>query len=201
VGTHGRGFWILDDISPLRQMSDEIANADAHLFAPRPTIRWPRDTNTDTPLPPEEPAGKNPPDGAILYYYLKAAASGPVVIDILDGAGKVLAKFESTDRPPAPDRNLNVPTYWLRPFQRPETTAGMHRFIWDLHAAPAAGGGRGGRGGPPISAIYQDTPVSQGEWMPAGNYTVRLTVSGKSYTQPLVVKPDPRGAGNQGGGR
>ena len=191
VGTHGRGFWILDDISPLRELSAEIAAADAHLFAPRATYRLPRDTNTDTPLPPEEPAGKNPPDGAILYYYLKSAAAGPVIIDVLDNIGKVVAKFDSTDRAPAPSATLNVPLYWLRPFQRPETTAGMHRFVWDLHGAPVAGGG-GGRGGPPISAIYRDTPVSQGPWMPAGEYTVRLTVGGKSYTQALVVKPDPR---------
>ena len=76
VGTHGRSFWILDDIAPLRQLTPEVAAAPAHLFAPSPAYRLPRDTNTDTPLPPEEPAGKNPPDGAILYYYLKAAATG-----------------------------------------------------------------------------------------------------------------------------
>jgi hypothetical protein len=193
VGTHGRGFWILDDISPLRELTPEIAASDAHLFAPRPTFRLPRDTNTDTPLPPEEPAGKNPPDGAILYYYLKANSTGPVGIDILDNTGKVIARFESTDQPRPPGPALNVPTYWLRPFERPAATAGMHRFIWDLHAAPAEGGsGRGGRGGPPISAIFRDTPVAQGAWMPAGSYTVNLTVDGKSYTQPLLVKPDPR---------
>ena len=82
VGTHGRGFWILDDLSPLRQLTAEIAASGAHLFTPRPTIRWPRNTNTDTPMPPEEPAGKNPPDGAILYYYLKNAATAPVTIEI-----------------------------------------------------------------------------------------------------------------------
>ena len=191
VATHGRGFWILDDISPLRQLTAEVSGADAYLFAPRPTIRWPRDTNTDTPLPPEEPAGKNPPDGAILYYYLKSAATGPVAIDIQDSSGKVLARFESTARPAPPDPALNVPTYWIRPFTRPVAAAGMHRFIWDLHAAPTAAGRR--RGGEyPISAIYQDTPGRQGEWVPPGNYTVKLTVNGKSYTQGLVVKADPR---------
>ena len=190
AGTHGRGFWILDDMSPLRQLASGIAASDAYLFAPRATIRWPRDTNTDTPLPPEEPAGKNPPDGAILYYYLKAAASTPVVIDIQDSAGKVLARFESTDRPAPPDPALNVPLYWLRPFRRPETTAGMHRFVWDLHAAPTAPPKPDDE--PTIAAIYADTPLHQGEWVPPGNYTVKLTVGGKSYTQPLVVKPDPR---------
>jgi hypothetical protein len=122
---------------------------------------------------------------------LKSAASGPVVIDIVDTTGKVLARFESTDQAPPPDPLLNVPTYWIRPFARPATSAGMHRFVWDLHAAPAGGGRR--RGGEyPISAIYQDTPGTQGEWMPPGTYTVRLTVEGRTYTQPLAVKPDPR---------
>jgi hypothetical protein len=191
VGTHGRSFWILDDISPLRQMSAEIANAPAHLFQPRVTYRLPRNTNTDTPLPPEEPAGKNPPDGAILYYYLKSGGS-PVAIEVADTSGKVLAKFESTDRPQPPDPNLDVPTYWLKPFERPSAEAGMHRFVWDLHAAPqTSGGGRRDRE-PPISAIVHDTPVGLGEWAPPGTYTVKLTVGGQSYTQELVVKPDPR---------
>jgi hypothetical protein len=190
VGTHGRSFWILDDISPLRQLTPEIANAPAHLFRPRLTYRLDRNTNTDTPLPPEEPAGKNPPDGAILYYNLQAAG-GPVGIDILDTSGKVLARFESTDRPPAPDPNLNVPAHWLRPFERPSSEAGMHRFVWDLHAAPQGGGGRREEE-PPISAIIHDTPVKQGEWVPPGTYTVKLTVGGRSWTQELVVRGDPR---------
>src|SRR5271157_1097168 len=191
VGTHGRGFWILDDMSPLRQLTAEIYSANAHLFAPRPTYRLPRDTNTDTPLPPEEPAGKNPPDGAILYYCLKSAASGEIALEILDSGNTLVRRFSSADKPEAPAPTLNVATEWLRPFQPLSAAAGMHRFIWDLHAAPAAGG-RGGRGGPPISAIYRDTPVAQGEWMPPGTYTVKLTVDGRSYTAPLLVKPDPR---------
>jgi photosystem II stability/assembly factor-like uncharacterized protein len=189
VGTHGRGFWILDDISPLRQISAEIAGASAHLFAPRATIRWPRDTNTDTPLPPEEPAGKNPPDGAILYYYLKNAAAGPVTIQIFDSAGSAVRTFSSTDKAPPVPANLNLPTYWLRPFQAVATTAGMHRFVWDLHGPPPAGGGREE---PSIAAVYRDTPAAEGEWLPAGNYTVKLTVAGQTQTQTLVVKPDPR---------
>jgi photosystem II stability/assembly factor-like uncharacterized protein len=187
VGTHGRSIWILDDIAPLRQLTPEIAAAPAHLFAPTPAYRLPRDTNTDTPLPPEEPAGKNPPDGAILYYYLKA--DGPATLEILDAAGKLVRRYSTADRAPAPDPNLNVPQYWVRPFQPLPATAGMHRFVWDLHAT---GAGRGGRGGCPISAIYMDTPCSEGAWMPPGTYTVKLTAGGQSYTQALVVKPDPR---------
>ena len=192
VGTHGRGFWILDDMSPLRQLTAEIAAANAHLFAPRPTYRLPRDTNTDTPLPPEEPAGKNPPDGAILYYYLKSAASGEIALEIFDSGNALVRRFSSADKPVPPPPALNVAPEWLRPFQPLSTAAGMHRFVWDLHAAPRPGGG--GRGGPPISAIYRDTPLAQGAWMPPGTYTVKLTVDGRTYTAPLVVKPDPRAA-------
>jgi hypothetical protein len=104
----------------------------------------------------------------------------------------VLARFESTDQPKPPDPGLNVPLYWLRPFQRPASAAGMHRFVWDLHAAPTGPAARRRDEEPPISAIYGDTPLHQGEWVPPGTYAVKLTVAGKSYTQPLVVKPDPR---------
>ena len=100
-----------------------------------------------------------------------------------------MRRFSSTDRAAAPNPALNVPTYWIRPFQPLATGPGMHRFVWDLHGPPAGGGGRGEY---PISAIYQDTPGSQGEWMPPGRYSVKLTVDGRSYTQPLLVKPDPR---------
>ncbi len=189
VGTHGRSFWILDDISPLRQIAPGAVSGAAHLFAPRAAFRLPRNTNTDTPLPPEEPAGKNPPDGAILYYYLKSPAA--VTLEILDAAGRLVRRFSSADQPPANAPEANIPSYWIRPFQPLSGEAGMHRFVWDLHAAPQAGGGRRG-GGYPISAIYHDTPGPQGEWMPPGTYTVRLTADGRSYTQPLLVKPDPR---------
>ncbi len=189
AGTHGRGFWVLDDIAPLRQVTPQVAAAAAHLFAPSPVYRFPRDTNTDTPLPPEEPAGQNPPDGAILYYYLKSAAAGPVTLEISDAAGKLVRRFSSADAAPAPDTAMNVPAYWVRPFQPLLATAGMHRYVWDLHAAAA---GRGGRGGCSIAAIYMDTPCSEGAWMPPGTYTVKLTANGQSYTQSLLVKPDPR---------
>jgi len=190
AGTHGRGFWILDDISPLRQLNSDITAAPAHLFAPRVTYRLPRDTNTDTPLPPEVPAGKNPPDGAILYYWLKNTA-GPVTLEIMDSNGAVVRRYSSEDKPEPPDPMLNVPTYWIRPFQPLPATAGMHRFVWDLHAAAPGGGGR--RGGEyTIAAIYQDTPGREGEWMPPGTYSVKLMVAGNSYTQKLTVRPDPR---------
>jgi hypothetical protein len=140
-------------------------------------------------MPPEEPAGKNPPDGAILYYYLKSAPSGPVTLEISNSTGKLVRSFASTGKPEPPDPLLNVPAYWIRPFRTLSVEAGMHRFIWDLHASPP----QSGRRNYPISAIYEDTPASpQGEWMPPGSYTVKLTVDGSSYAQTLVVKPDPR---------
>ena len=190
VGTHGRGFWILDDMSALRQLTPEVVTADAHLFAPRPTFRLPRNTNTDTPLPPEEPAGKNPPDGAILHYCLKSDAAGPLILEVFDSNGRLVARFSSTDTAQPPSPTLDVPTYWIRPFQALSTRAGMHRFVWDLHAAPQGGNGR--RGGYPISAIYRDTPSLQGEWVAPGTYFVKLTAGGRTYTQPLVIKADPR---------
>jgi hypothetical protein len=185
VGTHGRGFWILDDISPLRNLT-----AETTLYPPRPAIRYPRNTNTDTPLPPEEPAGKNPPDGAIIYYNLKSAASAAITLDIADATGKLVRHYSSADRAEPADAMLNVPTYWIRPFQALSNAPGMHRFIWDLHSAPAGGGRRGG--GYPISAISGDTPGAQGEWIPAGTYEAVLTVDGRTFKQPLTVKPDPR---------
>ena len=106
-------------------------------------------------------------------------------------AGRLVRRFSSADQPGPPELQLNIPAYWTRPFQPLSAAAGMHRFVWDLHAAPQGGGGRRG-GGYPISAIYRDTPGAQGEWMPPGAYTVKLTAGGQSHTQPLVVKPDPR---------
>jgi hypothetical protein len=189
VGTHGRSFWILDDMAPLRQLTAEIATSNVHLFVPSAAYRLPRSSNTDTPLPPEEPAGKNPPDGAVVYYYLKSAVSSPMTLEILDSTGKVVRRFSSADRATPPGPGLDVPTYWLRPFQPLSAEGGMHRFVWDLHGPPNQGEGKDE---PPISAIYRDTPVGQGEWMPAGTYSVRLTVEGRAYARELVVKPDPR---------
>ena len=188
VGTHGRSFWILDDITPLRQVTAETASAAAVLYKPQTAIRVKRNVATDTPLPPEEPAGRNPPDGAILDYWLAKPASA-LAIEILDGAGKLVRRYSSTDRPEPLDPELNVPTYWVRIPKAPSAAAGMHRFVWDLHyPAPAVL-----NFGYPISAIYGDTPREPlGPAALPGQYTVRLTVDGAAYTQPLQVKMDPR---------
>ena len=190
VGTHGRSFWILDDITPLRQINAEVATAGAFLFAPQVAYRIKRNTNTDTPLPPEEPAGQNPPDGAIINYYLQATAVTPVVLEIFDGDGRVVRRYASDDKPePVNEKEQNIPTYWIRPPQRLSTAAGMQRFVWDLHYPPPPAERRAY----PISAIYRDTPSEPtGPEVLPGQYTVKLTISGKTYTQPLVVKMDPR---------
>jgi hypothetical protein len=219
VGTHGRGIWILDDITPLRQLGDLIptsapafaegfggsavarsasgggkafAERSAHLFKPQVAYRVRQNTNTDTPIPPDEAAGQNPPDGAIINYTLASAASGPVTLEILDAAGKPVRRYSSADRAENPDASTApVPLYWYRPPHPLATTAGMHRFTWDVHYQPLVGGG--GRGGLPIAAVPHDTPLAANSpWAAPGIYTVKLTVDGKSDTQPLTLKMDPR---------
>ncbi len=192
AATHGRGFWILDDITPLRQIGAEVASAPAHLYKPETAVRVRWDMNTDTPLPPDEPASKNPPDGAILDYYLGAAPSGPVTLEVLDAAGALVRRYSSTDPEPPIDPMLAIPKYWVRMPHSLPATPGMHRFLWDLHYTPVPGGGGRG-GGYPMQAIAHDTPLSINSiWAAPGRYTVKLTVDGKSYSQPLVLKMDPR---------
>ncbi|HEX8872481.1 MAG TPA: hypothetical protein VF758_06930, partial [Candidatus Acidoferrum sp.] len=192
VATHGRSFWILDDLAPLRQLDSSVAKAAAHLFAPQQAVRFRWNRNTDTPLPPEVPAGKNPPDGAIIDYYLAAAAAAPVTLEILDESGALVRRFSSADPVDSMDKlaaHHPIPMYWVRPAQTLSAAPGMHRFVWDLHApAPSALEHEF-----PISAIRRDTPLYPlGAWALPGQYTVKLTVDGKSYTEPLTLKMDPR---------
>jgi hypothetical protein len=190
VGTHGRSFWILDDITPLRQLGPQVAQAEALLFKPQVAYRVRRNVNTDTPLPPEEPTAQNPPDGAILNYYLKSAAAGPMTLEVFDAKGSLVRRFASTDPPePVKAKQLDIPTYWIRPPRALPTGAGMQRFVWDLHYAPPPGARRSY----PIAAIYGDTPSEPlGPAVLPGTYTVKLTAQGRSFSQPLVVKMDPR---------
>ncbi|MCU1348452.1 MAG: glycosyl hydrolase repeat-containing protein [Acidobacteria bacterium] len=188
VGTHGRGFWILDDVTPLRQLDASTAATPAVFFAPQQAIRWRWNKNTDTPLPADEPAGQNPPDGAILNYYLGASAK-LVTIEIVDGAGNLVRGYASTD-PAAPPRTTGqVPWYWIRPAQVPSASAGMHRFVWDLHYPPAPAKTPDF----PIAAVPRDTaPVQHSPWALPGDYTVRLNVDGRTSTRKLTVTMDPR---------
>jgi len=192
VGTHGRSFWILDDITPLRQLRAETANAPVILFTPQEAIRFRWNRNTDTPLPPEIPAGKNPADGAILDYYLTAASSKPVTLEVFDAENHLVRRYASTDKPESMEKIASehpIPMYWVRTTQILSAEAGMHRFVWDLHFAPP----ESLRHEFPISAILHDTPeYPLGAWVLPGHYTVKLTVDGKTYAQPLTVKMDPR---------
>ncbi len=190
VGTHGRSFWICDNITPLRQWNAKVVQAAAHLFRPAVAYRVRWNTNHDTPLPPEEPGGPNPPDGVALDYYLKDEATGPVTLEILDNAGKVVRRYSSADKPePVDEKTLTVPTYWLRPPQVVSAAAGAHRFIWDLHYPPPAGARRSY----PMTAVFRNTPTEpHGPWVLPGEYTVQLTVGGVTKEQPLTVKMDPR---------
>jgi photosystem II stability/assembly factor-like uncharacterized protein len=193
VATHGRSFWILDDITPLRQITGSVSSSSPYLFKPRTAYRLRRDTNTDTPLPPDEPAGENPPGGAIVDYFLGAPASGGVTLEVLDAKGKLVRRYSSGDRPEVTEAELaktaNVPLYWLRKPKVLSADAGMHRWVWDLrYPAPQTT-----RHEYPISAIPHDTPrLPLGPAAVPGEYKVRLTVNGRSFTEPLTVKLDPR---------
>lgn len=186
VGTHGRGFWILDDISPLRDVKVSSLKEN-YLFKPQTATRVRWSTYTDTPLPQEEPTGQNPPDGAIINYNLSGNVNGDVTLEIFDASGKSVRKFSSSDKPyTIPD--LNIPLYWIRPQQMLSASAGAHRFLWDLHYKPLDT--------PPsfpISAVYQNTaPNPTSPWVMTGNYTVKLTVNGQVFSQPLKIQMDPR---------
>jgi photosystem II stability/assembly factor-like uncharacterized protein len=188
AATHGRSFWILDDISPLRQLSAAIAGSDAYLFRPQTGMRIRWNKNTDTPLPPEEPAGQNPPDGAIVYYYLKNAAD-PVVIDVLDAAGKLVRHYSSADQPLPAENDLTYPAYWFRPPRIPPAVAGMHRFVWDLRYSPPDVSHHEY----PMTAVLHDTPREpRGPMAVPSDYTIKLTANGKTFTQPLTLRMDPR---------
>jgi len=194
VATHGRGFWILDNITPLRQLDAKAASADVFLFKPQTAYRVRWSMNTDTPLPPDEPRAENPPDGAMIDYGLKTAASGPVTLEILDAAGKSVRRYASTDpAEPQDPATAAVPIHWYRTPKALSGATGMHRFLWDLHyQALPGGGGRGGGGLSSAAVPFNTAPTSNAPWVAPGVYTVKLTVNGKSYTQPLTVKMDPR---------
>lgn len=187
IGTHGRSFWILDDITPLRQLTPDLAKNEAIFYKPQNTYRVRWNIYTDTPVPQEEAAGQNPPDGAIFNYHLKNKAQGEVTLEIFDAAGKSVRKFSSNDKP-YPIPAVNIPLYWIRPQQILSGEAGSHRFVWDLHYKPLDE-----PASYPISATYMNTahePTSP--WVMVGDYTAKLSVNGQTYTQSFTVKIDPR---------
>ncbi|MBV8244863.1 MAG: glycoside hydrolase [Candidatus Eremiobacteraeota bacterium] len=188
IATHGRSFWILDDVTPLRQLTSRVSNSPAYLFEPQIAVRWRWNDNQDTPLPPEEPAGQNPPDGAIIDYTLARDVDATVTLSIYDSAGRLVRRYASTDRQLPPD-TIDKPQYWVRPQARIDRTAGMHRFAWDLHETPPAAL----EYDYPISAIVGDTPREpRGPWVLPGRYRVELTVGTERYARELNVRMDPR---------
>lgn len=187
VGTHGRSFWILDNITPLRQVQAATAVHDVLMFKPQKAMRIRWNMNTDTPLPPEEPAGQNPPDGAAIDISLKLDAKTAVVIEILDASNKLIRTISSTDTlyaiPP-----VNIPLYWIRPQQIISAKAGAQRILWDMRYAPL--------NEPvsfPMTAVKHNTaPEPTAPCVMPGMYKVRLKVNGQTMEQPLQVVMDPR---------
>lgn len=185
VATHGRGFWVLDGIAPLRQINDDIARANVYLFGPADAINMAPGSEYGTPKPRDEPLAENPPYGAMIYYYLKSSVSGPITLEILDAGGETVRRYSSEDLPPTADPStLNIPAFWRRIPEPLSTAAGMHRWVWDLRPTPT--GGRRGTGGGGGFGRAGDTRA-----LP-GTYIVKLTVNGRSYTQHLQVRLDPR---------
>jgi photosystem II stability/assembly factor-like uncharacterized protein len=197
VATHGRGFWVIDDISPLRQVNDAVLSSDAHLFKPADAINVIQGGDNGTPLQKDEPQAQNPPDGAIIDFYLKNPATGVVTLEILDAAGTVVRTFSTellTQGVPGTGRGAgggaianripNTSPLWRTTPEPFSATAGMHRVVWSPLGGGrgGGGGGRGGRGGGGAATPQQIT----------GTFTARLNVNGQSYSQAFVMKPDPR---------
>ncbi len=191
IGTHGRSFWILDDITPLRYLNEKLSASPIILYKPQNAYRVRWNMNTDTPLPQEEPAGDNPPDGTIINYYLNEAATN-IKLEIFEGAdvmhpGKLIRSYSNKDTLyKIPD--VNIPLYWIRPQQILSGTEGSHRFMWDMHYTPL-----NVPASYPIAAIYNNTaPGETSPWVMPGKYIAKLTVDGEERFQPLEIKMDPR---------
>ncbi|HEY6809061.1 MAG TPA: hypothetical protein VI160_09770 [Gemmatimonadales bacterium] len=215
AGTHGRGYWILDDVTPLRQMAALRAAQETrapYLARPLGATRIRFGTNDPTPWPPELPAGENPPPGAPIDYFLPADAAGPVTLDILDAAGKIVRTYSSADSVLDPDPALDpaaydrvcrehpnatdcgLPLYWPAPVPRLSAAAGLHRFFWDLRLEPITPAGVNDAG--EVDAVgavpHHSAHTVNAPWAPPGRYTVRLVVGAKRLTQPLTLRLDPR---------
>jgi hypothetical protein len=179
IATHGRGFWIMDDVSALRQMRT-LHSDQAVLFKPATAIRVRPSNFTGTPMPKDEPLAANPPDGAMIDYAMPAAVEGPVTLTIRDTHANLVRRFGSADIKQSPDSSkLEFAPEWVPTPAVLSTTPGMHRFIWDLRYPSAE----------PATAKQ---PSPQGAWAPPGRYEIELNVAGRNFHQPLEVKEDPR---------
>lgn len=189
AGTHGRAIWILDDLTPLQQLSPTVLSQEASLARPQPVIRIRRSENRDTPLPPEEPQGVNPPSGAIIDYFLSSTPASPITLEIADNLGNIVRRFSSDAQAPSPEQ-VYFMDEWRPRFEPLTVHAGLNRFVWDMHYTP-----------PPtvrydytIAAIAGQGTVREPEGPLAlpGKFTATLTVGSHSYTQPLELVMDPR---------
>ena len=181
VATHGRGFWVLDDITPLRQITEQTVESKVYLFRPADVFVIPQPSENGTPQPRDEPLAENQPYGAIFDYYLKSDSKEPVVLEILNPAGETIRRYSSEDKitPVNPD-TLDIPAFWVKTPPTVSTAAGMHRWVWDLRPTPPANTGASGGFRRGAAVVLP------------GIYTVKMTVGAKSYTQTLNVKTDPR---------
>jgi photosystem II stability/assembly factor-like uncharacterized protein len=190
AATHGRGYLILDNLTPLRQAAEKMAAANAHLYAPQTAIRIRNNMNPPTPWPPDMATGENPPTGAMIDYYLGPNFKGDVAIEVLDTKGQTVARFKSTDPVPPLDPRYPDPVLWARPPRIVESGPGHHRYLWDMRYPAVPGMSTG----PDASeAVPHNTPsVPTSPWIMPGNYTVRLIAGTETQSQPLKVIMDPR---------
>ena len=190
VGTYGRGIWVLDDFSPLRQLTPALASEPVHLFAPGDAVRVRRNVGADTPFPPEVPHALNPPDGALIYYYLAAKPAGDISLDVLDATGTVVRHFSSAPIEPVKEAaQPPEPNFWIAAPEPLSTAVGTNRVNWDLRTDDP----------PAFTHTFEinanpglTLPSPQGPLVPPGVYTLKFTAAGRSYTQPVTVRNDPR---------
>jgi photosystem II stability/assembly factor-like uncharacterized protein len=190
AATQGRAIWVLDDVTPLRQLSAAMLAAPAHLFAPEVAWRVHPDNNKDTPLPPETPEGRNPAAGAVIDYWLGKSVQGPVTLEVYSFTGQLVRRFASDEGPQRVQADRYFDEEWLRPAQRLSAEPGMHRFVWNLrYARPQAISYDYS-----IAAVFgEDTPTAvDGPFVLPGIYSIVLTVDGQQYRAPLVVQLDLR---------
>jgi photosystem II stability/assembly factor-like uncharacterized protein len=190
AATQGQALWVLDDLEPLREIASGLAQEPVHLFAPARAFRVHPDNNKDTPLPPETPAGENPPAGAVVDYWLGAGTNGPVTLQILDAGGNVVRRFSSAEPAQTPKAERYFAKTWTRKPQALAATPGMHRFIWDLrYERPDAA-----EYSYSIAAVWgRATPIEPGgPIVLPGAYTVVLEANGQRRIATLSVVEDPR---------